>query len=71
MKVQLITCLIFSFISTAACGGYRISKIEKCSGNDKEISVEKCFVIDESLLNLKVVVHEGLNYSLVRKIHWK
>ncbi|CAG9806361.1 unnamed protein product [Chironomus riparius] len=66
MKLNFIVVLVFSFIFLAMGVGYKIRKMEKCAGNNKHISVEKCFVIDETLLNLKINVIVGLDYSLFK-----
>lgn len=66
MKLDIKVVLLFSLISRSMEIGYKILKIEKCYGNGKQVTVEKCFVIDETLLNFRVNVLVGLDYSLVR-----
>lgn len=67
MKVKCSIVIIFSLISVSTGVGYKISKIDKCIGNDKQISVEKCYVIDDYLLNLRINFLVGIDYSIVRK----
>ena len=67
MKVHFTAYLVLSFIFISNETGYKILEIEKCIGNDKQISVEKCFVIDEYLLNLRINFLVGIDYSIVRK----
>ena len=58
--------IIFSVINTSSQVGYKIPKIGKCVGNGKQISVEKCYVIDDYLLNIRVNFLVGIDYSVVR-----
>jgi len=66
MKQFIIFVVMTYFSEIRTELNYKIIKIEKCTGDNEYIKMEKCEKVNENVINMRFNYLQAVDYSLVR-----